>query len=152
MEVLAGLHQKVIHFPIALLVLYPIAELTAFITKNEFFSKTAMLFLFVGVVFALAAVLTGNQAFNFNEWSEEALEIFRHHENNANITIWLFTAVLILRIVLTLKKKLDKKYHLIILLISFAGVYFIYQTGIYGGELAKQKIIDSASIKYIEKP
>lgn len=143
MELLAGLHEKIVHFPIALLIVYPLVELIAIITKKDFFSKTAMLFLFIGVVAALGAVLTGNQSFTFNEWSDEAMSIFQQHEINANITTWLFTALLVFRYFLVARKKLDLKFHLLILFISFAGIYFVYNTGSYGGELAKQKIKDA---------
>lgn len=147
MEILAGLHEKIIHFPIALLITYPVIELIAFFSKKDFFSKASLLFLFIGVLGALAAVLSGNQSFTLNpDLSEKSMIIFRNHEFYANITMWLFSAILIFRYYLTTKKKLTSKIHLIILLIALSGIYFIYQTGYYGGELAKQKLIDLTRI------
>jgi uncharacterized membrane protein len=147
MEIFEGLHEKIIHFPIALLIIYPVIELIAVISKKDFFSKAALLFLIIGVLGALVAVISGNQAFTLNpELSEKSLIIFRNHEFYANITMWLFTAILILRYYLTIKKKLTRKIHLIILLVALSSAYFVYQTGYYGGELAKQKLIDLTRI------
>lgn len=144
MEFLSELHEKIIHFPIALLIVYPVVELVAFLSKKEFFLKAALLFLFMGVLGAVFAALTGNQAFTLNQnMSIESLDLFTNHEFNANITLWLFTALLIIRYYLLMKKKLSVKFHFMILLIALSGIYFIYQTGHYGGELARQKMIDS---------
>ncbi|HSL89697.1 MAG TPA: DUF2231 domain-containing protein [Ignavibacteriaceae bacterium] len=144
MEYLAGLHEKVTHFPIAFLAVYPIIELIAVLSKKEFFGKAAFLFLFIGVIGALMAVLTGNQAFTINDdWSKESLRIFNQHEINANITIWLFTALLIFRYFLSVKRKLSNLLHILILLTALTGLYFIYQTGNYGGELVKSKYRNS---------
>ncbi|MCK7520140.1 MAG: hypothetical protein MZV64_21810 [Ignavibacteriales bacterium] len=63
MEFLAGIHPKVVHFPIAFLMLYPLMELIFIFTSKRFFSKAAMLFLAIGVIGSLLAVLSGNQAF-----------------------------------------------------------------------------------------
>lgn len=150
MEFLAGLHGKIIHFPIALLIIYPIVEFAAFISRKDFFSKTALLFLFIGVLGAVVAALTGNQAFTLNQnLSDVSLDLFSNHELNANITLWLFTALLTTRYYLFVKKKLSLKFHFVILLIALSGMYFVYQTGHYGGELARQKMNDSYK-NYIE--
>jgi uncharacterized membrane protein len=50
MEFLAELHPKIVHFPIAFLTIYPVIELIALISKKDFFSKAALLFLLVGVL------------------------------------------------------------------------------------------------------
>jgi uncharacterized membrane protein len=144
MEILAALHEKVTHFPLAFLAVYPIIELIAFVSKKEFFSKAAFLLLLIGVLGALVAVLTGNQAFTINDdWSKENLKIFDQHEINANITIWLFTILLILKYFLSVKRKLTNVIHILILLAALTGLYFIYQTGSYGGELVKSKYRNS---------
>lgn len=144
MEILASLHEKVTNFPIAFLAVYPIIELIAYVSKKEFFSKAAFLLLFIGVIGALIAALTGNQAFTINdEWSKESLNLFDQHEINANITIWLFTILLIFRYFLSVKRKLTNVIHILILLAALTGLYFIYQTGSYGGELAKSKYRNS---------
>jgi uncharacterized membrane protein len=142
MEFLANLHNKVIHFPIAFLIMYPFIELLAVITNREFFIKTAGLILLIGTLGSLAAALTGNQAFSFfKDWQKESLEIFNWHQTFANITVWYFSSLLVFRTYLTIKKKLNKKILLIILLLSLIGGYFVYQTANYGGKLSVQRIL-----------
>lgn len=147
MEFLANLHHKVIHFPIAFLLIYPFAEIAAFITGKNFFIKFAGVILFIGTVGSLAAVFTGNQAFTFiKDWSGENLKIFESHQTFATITVWYFTALLILRTYLGIKKKLNKKILSAFLILSLIGGYFIFQTANYGGKIAKERI----KISYLE--
>lgn len=146
MDFLAELHPKIVHFPIAFFTVYPVIELIAVISKKDFFSKAALLILLIGVVTAVAAVLTGNQAFTSNQdLSNQSLAIFSQHELYANIITWLFTALLIFRYYLQIKNKLTLKFHLLIVLIGIAGMYFAYQAGNYGGKLAKSKVYNSVN-------
>lgn len=144
MELLAELHPKIIHFPIAFLMVYPILELIAYLSKKEFFSKAAILFLLIGVFAAVLAVLTGNQAFiSISNMSENTEEIFTLHETYASLTMWFFSVVLVLRYYLTTKKRFTPKLHLIFVIASVIGLYFVYQAGNYGGKLSQSKIYDS---------
>ncbi|MCU0343700.1 MAG: hypothetical protein MUF28_07745 [Ignavibacterium sp.] len=146
MEFLADIHPKIIHFPIAFLMIYPFLELAFLLTSKEFFSKASILFLTLGVIGALFAVLSGNQAFEFvNNWSDEGRKIFNEHQKFANLTVWYFTAILIIRYYLFVKKKLKRTFISIIFVISLLGVYFIYQAGSLGGKLAEQIVINSTS-------
>lgn len=140
MEFLANLHHKVIHFPIAFLLLYPLMEILALITGKDFFTKSAGVFLLIGTIGSLAAVFTGNQAFTFiKEWQNESLKIFEWHQTFASISVWYFTALLILRTYLTIKKKLNRKILFGFVLLSLFGGYLIFQTANYGGEVAKER-------------
>ena len=68
---LAEIHPKVVHFPVALLTTYSILEIIGIIFNKEFVTKSALLVLCLGVVTALIAVLTGNQAAtNFIHWTD----------------------------------------------------------------------------------
>jgi uncharacterized membrane protein len=152
MEFLAGIHPKVVHFPIAFLMLYPIMELIFLFTAKDFFSKAAILFLAIGVVGSLFAVLSGNQAFEFvRNWSNEGKEIFNSHQTFANLTVWYFSALLVLRYFLFVKKKLNRLIISAIFVLSLLGGYFVYQAGNYGGKLADQVVINSISNTEKEK-
>lgn len=144
MEFLANIHPKIVHFPLAFLLLYPIMEFLALITKKEFYSKAANLFLFIGTIGALLAVFTGNQAYTYiKNWQTDNLNIFYSHQTFATITMWYFSGLLVLRLYLYLKKKLNQKTVFILFLLALVGIYFVYQTGNYGGELAKNVIKQS---------
>jgi uncharacterized membrane protein len=139
MEFLAQFHPKVIHFPIAFLLVYLLLELIGAIFKKDFFSKTAHLFLLFGVLGALAAVLTGNQAENaFEGWNKTTKAIFEIHETYANITLWFFTALLVIRTFIVVKKKFNDQSRYIICILAIIGAYFIFQTGEHGGRMVFQ--------------
>lgn len=142
MEFLANLHPKIVHFPLAFLMLYPIMELIFILTKKEFFTKAATLFLIIGTLGALIAVFTGNQAHSFiKNWNDESTNIFNSHQNFANLTMWFFTALLVIKIYWLIKRKIKVKKILLLFLLSLLGCYFVYQTGNYGGKLADKIII-----------
>ena len=136
MEFLAGLHPKVVHFPIALLSTYVLLELIGFLLKKDFYSKAAHLILFLGIIGAFMAVLTGNQAFAAYEyWNDSSKEVFNIHQTFANLTVWYFTGLLVLRTYLVLKKKFLHTFKYVILILSLPGCFLIYQTAEYGGQL-----------------
>jgi uncharacterized membrane protein len=136
MEFLAQFHPKVIHFPIAFLCVYIFLELIGALFKKDFFSKTAHLFLLFGVLGALAAVLTGNQAEEaFEGWNKNTHAILETHSTYANITLWYFTLLLAARTFLVLKKRLNISFKYLITALAIIGAYFVYQTGEHGGEM-----------------
>ena len=139
MEFFAQFHPKIIHFPIVFLLVYLLLELLGAIFKKDFFSKTAHLFLFFGVLGALAAVLTGNQAEDaFEGWNKTTSAILETHSTYANITLWYFTALLVIRTFLVLRKKFSNLFRYIFCVLALVGSYFIYQTGEHGGEMVFQ--------------
>ena len=139
MEFLAELHPKVVHFPIALLLTYVALELIGIVFKKEFYQKAAHLLLFLGVIGALFAVLTGNQAHSaYKYWSESSSELFNEHQTFANLTVWYFTGMLVFRTYLVVKKKFLSFYKYIILALALIGCYLIYQTAEDGGDLIKK--------------
>ena len=144
MQFLAEIHTKLIHFPIALLVIYPFIELLFLITKKEYFNKTAFLFLSMGVVASLFAAVSGNQAFeSVAVWTDSSKNIFEQHQYYANITVWFFAALLVLRFIIFKKYSSKRIIVLIFFIVSLAGLIAIYQTGHYGGLLSKQFDIDT---------
>ena len=139
MEFLAGLHPKVVHFPIALLLTYVILELIGIVFRKEFYQKAAYLLLSLGVIGTFFAVLTGNQAFTAYEyWNDSSSELFNNHQTFANLTVWHFTGMLVLRTYFVVKKKFSSSYKYIILALALFGCYLIYHTAEYGGDLIKK--------------
>lgn len=140
MEFLAEFHPRVVHFAVAFLSIYPLAELIAFIFKKDYLEKTAHIILFIGVISALAAVLTGNQAENVASlWEEKGAIIpfgeINEHEEYATITLLFFSALLIIRTFLVIKHKFTGILRIIVLLLAFVGFYFVFEAGDHGGKL-----------------
>lgn len=141
MEILAEFHHKVIHFPVALLFIYPFIEAVSLFYKREFLSFTSIIILTLGVIASLIAVLTGNQALNsLNNVTPEIYQLAETHYTYANIVVWLFTIILFARIYFQIKKKFEGKWKIILLILAFIGCYFVYQTGEYGGKTAHTKM------------
>ncbi len=114
MDFLAHLHPEVVHFPVAFFSIYVLLEIAGIVLKKDFFSKSAHLFLFLGVLGAVAAVLTGNAAENAaRALSKAGISIpgqaISEHEDYATFTMWYFTGLLILRTMYTLKEKIYRE-------------------------------------------
>jgi len=140
MEFLAELHPKVVHFPIALFIIYTFIEIIGAALNKEQFTKTAPVLLSLGVLFAVAAVLTGNQALEtgkiiFGLQRQFPQSIVSLHEKYATITLWYFLFLLILRTYFVIKKKLTKTFLIIFSALGLVGCYLIYLTGSYGADL-----------------
>ncbi len=140
MEFLSQLHPQLVHFPIAFLVIYALLEIAGILSGKEFFQKAAYLFLFLGVLAAVAAVITGNQAAEIaSKWKGKGAAIptklISEHEDYATITLWYFTGLLVLRTFLFLKKKFTGAAKYLFILLAAIGLYLVYQTGDHGGKL-----------------
>jgi uncharacterized membrane protein len=111
-------------------------EFLGIVLKKDFLSKAAHLLLFLGVLGAVAAVLTGRAAEEaFEYWNKQSGELMEEHELYANLTLWYFAALLVLRTFIAFKKKFIGMVRYVILLLALVGVYFVYQTGEYGGKM-----------------
>lgn len=152
MEFLAEFHPKVIHFPIAFFLAYVLLESIGAIFKKEFYSKAAHLFLFFGVLGALAAVLTGNQAEDaFEYWNKQSSDLVEEHELFATITLWYFTGLLVLRTFVTLKKKFSGVLTYAFVVLAIVGAYFVFHTGDLGGQMVyKHGVGTEYKIKIME--
>lgn len=141
MEFFAELHPKIVHFPIALFLTYVLFEVLYFFLKKDSLNVGVNLLLFLGVLSAIAAVITGNQASEYAEYLFERdgvkipFGLMSEHQTYATWTLFWFSGILIVRTILNFKKKLKGILQLIILVLSLIGAYLIYQTGNHGGEL-----------------
>lgn len=166
MEFLAQFHPKVVHFPIALLLTYTLLEVIGAVFKKEFFSNAAFVLLLLGVLGALASVITGHQAAALAEkWDEIGTEVIpaipfkmiREHEEWANILLWYFAGVLVLRTFYLLRVQIKGRFpkllhtgRYIFVVLALFGSFFIYQTGEHGGQLVYKKGVGTDLIKPAE--
>ena len=140
MEFVAKLHPLLVHFPIALLFSYFLLELGGIVFKKDFLHSSALIVLIGGVLFALVSALTGNQAFEYlkpfiKSKTSEVFETIELHEQFANITLWYFFVLMVLRIWLILKKRFSFRWKIICLLLGLIGCFLIIKTGLLGGQL-----------------
>jgi uncharacterized membrane protein len=136
---LADIHPKVVHFPVALLTTYSLLEINGILFKKEFISKTALLILCIGVITALFAVLTGNQAFNdFKFWTEDSSTLLEEHQTYATFLLWFAVLVCGFRIFVVIKKKFIGFIKYLFIFFALVIIFLVYQTGEHGGSLVKK--------------
>jgi len=136
---LAGIHPKVVHFPIALLATYSLLEIVGIVFKKEFISKSALLILCLGVITAFFAVLTGNQASaNFNFWTNESNTLLGEHQTYATYLLWISAIICGSRIFIVLRKKFIRITKYVFILFALMIMFLVYQTGMHGGDLVKK--------------
>jgi len=139
MEFLAQLHPKIIHFPIALFILYFLFETSGVLLKKEFLLKSSLIVLILAILFSVLSVLTGNQAYEVvrQRQTDAALykDLIEQHELFATITLWYFFFIMFLRIYFLVKKKFVGKLQYLFILLGFIGSILIFLTGSYGGDL-----------------
>jgi uncharacterized membrane protein len=134
-------HPRFVHFPIALLSTYVLLEVIGVIFKKDFFSKAAHLILFLGVLGALMAVLSGDRAEEIAEKLFDEKDVIipfgaiHEHEDWATITVWYFAGLLVLRTIVVLKKSFKGIFQYIFILLAVVGMYFVYETGEHGAKL-----------------
>ena len=132
------LHPLVTHFPIVLFFVYAIFEIMAKYKPD--YDKLAFGFLIAGLIFALLSVLTGNLAHQIYKENtinggigiDEAIEL---HENLATYTLFYYLGVLVLKFYFAVKKKKEKKYRLMVIILAILGLILVVYTGLYGGIL-----------------
>ena len=155
MEFLGQLHPLVIHFPIVLFLLYALLEIVGVVFNKEEIQRGAFAILILGVIGALAAVLTGHQA---EELAEKTIssafrfpdEVLEEHEWFANLTIWYFFFVLILRTYLVVKKKFVGRIRYIFIIFALVGAFLVWSTAGEGGELVYKHGVGTELIKLPE--
>lgn len=159
METLASFHPKVVHFAIALLLTYVLFEFLYLILKKDFLNKSATLILFLGVLGALASLLTGNQAYHyaenlFDNYSVKIpLGLIDEHEEYATITLYWFLGILVIRFLLNIKNIFKGWIQIIVFVLALVGVYWVYETGEHGGELVYKHGVGTKVIEQnIDKP
>ncbi len=140
MQFLADLHPMIVHFPIAIYLVYVVFEVVGLFMQEEHFAKTAQYLLFIVLLTSVLSALTGNQAadmindLKLNNYENIAIEI-EEHESIANLFIWFTVFLFVSRTYLLLKKNLIRKYRIIIAVISIIGVFLIWETAEHGGKL-----------------
>ncbi|MFA3782773.1 DUF2231 domain-containing protein [Melioribacteraceae bacterium 4301-Me] len=140
MEFLSYLHPRIVHFPIAIFVVYFLFEAFAAFLKKDFLNKSAYILLALGVIFSVAAVLTGNQAQEllkekFPSTYKTISSLIQKHNNYATLTLWYFLSLMIFRTYLVLKKKFLGWTKYLVVFLALLGVLFIILTALYGGDL-----------------
>ena len=132
---LTHIHPMIVHFPIALLIVGFVSELTGIISKKKLFTDTAFILLLTGGVGVVAAFFSGKYAGEGLIEAGTLKQALETHEDAAELAVWLTATAVIFRIVLAVIKKYSGMLRWVAVLLFFAAVLAIARTGFYGGEL-----------------
>lgn len=127
------LHPLIVHFPIALIIVGFIAEVSSLFFKSEkCLSKTGFYLMLLGTLAAIAAWSSG-QLFTVEPSEGEIVKIFGRHETGALLTMIVMIVCTIFRIWMVMKRKEETSLKWIsfgLYLLGFVAVTF---TGFMGG-------------------
>jgi uncharacterized membrane protein len=127
-------HPMLVHFPIALVVIGFLAELSSnFIKKEICLTKVGFYLLMAGTLSALFAWLTG--LFFTSEMSGSAGKIRDMHELFAWITLGLLLITSVFRIVMQSGKNLNKTFKMLSFVLYALSALSVSVTGFFGGNL-----------------
>jgi uncharacterized membrane protein len=131
----AHLHPMIVHFPIALITIGFLADVSSLFFRNEkCLSKTGFYLMVAGALAAIAAWSTG-QLFTIEPTQGAILEVFEKHETGALVTMVLMIIGSAFRIWLVMKKKDETQLKWVafgLYLLAFMAVTF---TGFMGGTM-----------------
>jgi len=129
------LHPMIVHFPIALITVGFIAEVSSLFFRSEkCLSKTGFYLMVLGSLAVIAAWSTGH-LFTEEPTQGEILKVFERHETWALVTMILMITGTLFRIWLVVQKKEETSLKWIAFsfyLLAFAAVTF---TGFMGGTM-----------------
>jgi uncharacterized membrane protein len=132
---LTHIHPMIVHFPIALLIVGFLADVTGLITKKEFFYKSGFYLLILGTLGVIAGYLSGEYAGDGVIEAGALGQALELHEAAAELSLWLMLGTALVRIAAVFLKKYDGPIKIFATLLFLAGVISIARTGYYGGEL-----------------
>lgn len=132
-----NIHPMIVHFPIAIFLLAVIMDVASHFLPDSWWDETKNLILYgFAAASGLAAFLTGRAAADSVFLEAEAQVVLSEHADWAELTVWFLGLYFLLRTALYFWKKADiKVLQIALTLLSFGGVFLIYETAEYGSQM-----------------
>jgi len=132
---LTHVHPMIVHFPIALLIVGFLTDLASFFIKGDFFKQSGFYLLILGALGTIAALLSGEQAGSGLGGQGVLGQAIEHHEEAAELAVWLVLVTALFRVALVLLKKYAGAFKIAALVLFLLSIGAIARTGYYGGKL-----------------
>jgi uncharacterized membrane protein len=130
---MAAWHPLVIHFPIALIILWPIVEGIGLWTRRTDISHVALGFLVLALLASFIGTVTGQAAFDAAIERGANAEVLRLHSDKGDLVPWVMFIVVFMRTVGVLK--LGRRAQIASVVLGVLVWMLIWQVGDTGGEL-----------------
>lgn len=133
-----NIHPLLVHFPIALLFFAAAMDFLTFFVPEKWWNETMTVITYViGFISIVVVYFTGNMAAgSLHPVSPAVQHAIEQHRTWALGALWFFAIYTLLRLFLYFTGKMSQlKWHLLLFLISFGGLFLLFKTGEYGGEL-----------------
>jgi uncharacterized membrane protein len=141
MPEIGSFHPQIVHFVIGLLAAGVILRLVSLTGRFPFTNPAATVLILAGTLFALIAVISGDQAHSVPERIPGVREAVENHEEWGKRTRNLFLGVAVLEILtLTLgmrepSKRFARSAAIASSVLGVLALFFLYETGEHGGEI-----------------
>lgn len=127
------LHPVVVHFPIALLFTSVLFDIIGTLWKRDSFREGALWLLILGLLGGVVAAVTGDWAEHAAEKAGIAESLIEFHETMAFITMGIFVALLLWRLIL--RNHFSRNTAIAYFLAAMIGLGTLSATGYLGGDL-----------------
>jgi uncharacterized membrane protein len=125
----------IVHFPIALITIGFIADVSSFFFKTEkCLSKAGFYLMVAGALAAIAAWSTGH-LFTSEPGAGEIVKVFEKHEAAALVTMLIIVSGAVLRIYLFFSKKEETNLKWLVFVLYFLAFCAVTYTGFLGGTM-----------------
>lgn len=137
-------HPLTVHFPIALLILATITQSVALVLRTgsqSFWHKAASYLLYLGVAMAWVGIYTGHEADGIVARKICDPTVLKAHEIAAFNATYLFSAAMVLSLVLPQRflKTRQGLLRLLVFLLMMAGTVFLVRAGHLGASVVYQQ-------------
>lgn len=133
------LHPQIVHFPIALLSVAILTELTSYFWQKEFFNKMTFYLLIIGVITAFFAVKTGESGLDLIDNISSIKPLINQHRQAGEWVLKIFSMVLIIKALILYFKKNNLFIKVFVTLLMIIGLFQTYQAGHFGGILVYEE-------------
>lgn len=132
-------HPQIVHFPIAFLCLAVFTDIISYFWQKDFLRKVTLLLLLLGVLMALFALFSGEDAALSTRTMIHVKPLLNKHETAGKWVLGIFSFVFLAKVLQTWKKLENHSLNIFLTIILIFGLLSIYQAGHFGGKLVFEK-------------
>ena len=130
-----NVHPLIVHFPIALLITGVLSDVFGFLRMRPFFQDVGLFLIGLGVLGAIAAGVSGDQAAEALSHISELTPFVEQHEDFATGTIWMFILLLLWRLYLKIRGRFTPLIRTAYVILSLTAGGLLSVTSYLGGVL-----------------